>query len=57
MSVRAVPLKQDYPTLENQPENLIIEALSLTSMDDSSIGMPRIGEPNNLYPQLVRKGH
>ena len=34
LSVRDAHLKRDYPTLENQPESLINEAISLTSMDD-----------------------
>ena len=34
---RAAHLKHDYPTKENQPESLINEAISLTSIDDNSI--------------------
>ena len=53
-SARAGHLKHDYPTLENRPEGLINKGIFLTSMDDSSIRLARIAEPNNLYLQLAR---
>ena len=45
-STRAADSKLDYPTLENQPERLMNEAISLTSIDDSSVKLTRVGEPN-----------
>ena len=57
VSARAANLKHDYPMLENQPEDLINEAVSLTSMDGSSVKLTRVGEPNNLYLQLASDRH
>ena len=57
VSARTAYLKHDYPTLENQPESLINEVISLTSMDDSSVKLTRVGWPNNLYMHLARDGH
>ena len=57
VSARAAHLKHDYPALENQLEILINEAVSLTSIDDSSVELTIIGEPNNLYLHLARHGH
>ena len=56
VSVRAAQLNHDYPTLENQIESLINGAISLTSMDDSSIKLKRAGESNNPYLHLARDG-
>ena len=41
---RAAHLKHDYPTLENQTESLINEFMSLTSIDDSSVKLTRVGK-------------
>ena len=49
--------KLDYPTLENQSESLIYEAISLISTDDSSVKLTRNREPNNLYLYLARDVH
>ena len=57
VSARTTELKYDYPILENQPESLINEAISLTSMDESFVRLSRIGEPYNLFLQLARYGH
>ena len=35
-------------SLENQPENLLNKIISLTTIDDSSIKLTRIGKPNNI---------
>ena len=43
--------------LENQPESSIYEAISLTSMDDSSGKLIRVRETNNLYLHLARDRH
>ena len=43
-------LKHNYPTLKNQPESLINEAIALISIDDSAIRLTRVGEPSNLHP-------
>ena len=40
--------------LENQPESLLNETISLTSMGDSSVKLTRVEEPNNLYLHLAR---
>ena len=37
VNARAAHSKHDYPTMEKQPESLITEAISLTSLDDSSV--------------------
>ena len=57
VSARAKRLKYDYSTLENKPERLRNEPIPLTSMDDSSIRLTRVGESNNLYLDLARDGH
>ena len=49
--------KPPLPTAENQPESLINEAISLTSMDDCSIKQIRVREPINPYLHLARDGH
>ena len=46
-----IVIKDCYPALENQPECLINEAISLTSL------LTRIGEPNNLDVHLARDGY
>ena len=48
VSARIAHLQYDYPTLENQPESLINEALSLTSMDDCSVRLTKVEESNKL---------
>ena len=48
--------KHDYSTLENQSESIINEAISLISIDDSSVKLKRNGEPNNLCLHLAREG-
>ena len=45
VSARIAHQTYDYPTLENQPESLINEAISLMSIDDSSVKLIRNGEP------------
>ena len=57
MSARAANQKHDYPTLENQPETLTNEAISLISIDDSSAKLKRNGDPKNLFLNVVRNGH
>ena len=47
----------DNLTLENQPESLINEAISLISIDDSSVKLTINGEANNLYVHLAKDGH
>ena len=49
VSVRAAYSKHDYHTLENHTESFINEAISLTSIDESSVKLTRVGEPNNPY--------
>ena len=39
--------------LENQSECLINEAITLASINDVSIKLKRVGEPNNLYLNLL----
>ena len=41
-------LKNDYPTLKNQPENLINEGIYLTSIEDGFVKLTRVAEPNTL---------
>ena len=41
--------------VENLAESLINEAISLTSMDDSSDKISGIGEKNNLHLSLAKK--
>ena len=48
VSTSAAYQKYDYPTLENQPESSISEAISFISIDDSSINLTRNKVPNNL---------
>ena len=38
-------------------ENLINEPIYLTSMDDSSVKLTGVAEPNNIYLHLARDGH
>ena len=45
VSAKAAHQKYDCPTLENQPESLINEAVSI---DDSFVKLTRNDEPNNL---------
>ena len=54
---RAADLKHDYLTLENQLENVVNEAISITSIADSSAKLTRIGELNNLYLYLANGEH
>ena len=42
--------------MENQPERLINEAISVTSMDRAIVKLTRIVEPNNLYLHFARDG-
>ena len=56
VSARANYRKHDFPTLENQLESLINEAISLMSIDDSSVKLTRNGEPNKLFLYLARDG-
>ena len=42
---------------KNQPETLINEAISLISIDDSSVKLTINGELNYLYLQLASDGH
>ena len=42
-------------TLENQPESLINETMCLASIDNSSVKLTGVGEPNNLYLHLARE--
>ena len=55
VGARAANQKHDYTTLENHPESLINEAISLISLDDSSVKLIR--KPNNLYLHLARDEH
>ena len=57
VSARVAHFKHDYPILENQPESMMNEAISLTSIDDSSVKLTRVGEQNKLYLHLARDGH
>ena len=57
VTARVAHQKHDYCTLENQPERLINEAISLISVDDSSVKLTRNGEPNDLFLHLARDGH
>ena len=57
ISARADHQKHDYLTLENQPESLINEAISLMSIDDISVKLARNGEPNELFLHLARDRH
>ena len=54
---RAADLKHDYLTLENQLENVVNEAIPMTSMADSSVKLTIIGELNNLYLYLANGKH
>ena len=47
-------LKAHYPTLENQPESFINEAIPLILIDDSTVELTKNGEQNNLYLHLAR---
>ena len=55
-SARVANQKYDYVKLEKQPESVINEAISLTSIDDSFVKMTRNGEPNNLHLHLGHCG-
>ena len=46
--------KHDHHMLENQAESSIYEAISLISIDDSSIKLKRNEEPKKLYLHLAR---
>ena len=46
--ISAAYLKHDYLTLKNQPESLIFEAIALTSMDNSSVKLTGVVQPNKL---------
>ena len=48
LGARAAHQKHDDSTMKNQPESLINEAISLISINDSSVKLTRNGEPNNL---------
>ena len=54
VSARAALQTLDYPTLENQPESLIYEIISLISIDDSIVKLTRNRKPNNLYLHPTR---
>ena len=49
VSARAAELKHD------QPESLMKEVMSLTSMDDSFVKLTRVGGPNKLCLQEMGK--
>ena len=51
-SARAAHQKHDYSTLGNQPESFMNEAISLMSIDDSSVNLTRNGEQYNLFLHL-----
>ena len=54
-SARAEHSKARLLYVGNQPEDLINEAISWISMDDSSVKLTSwVGKPNNLYLQLTR---
>ena len=58
VSARAAHLNHSYPTLENELESLTNEAISLTSMDDSSVRLTRVGgEQNKICLYLARDGY
>ena len=52
VSARAAHQKHVFPTLKNQSESSIYEAISLISIDDSLVKLKRNGEPNNQYLHL-----
>ena len=57
VSARAAHSKARLPYAFNQFEDLINEAIFLTSMNDSFVRLARIEEPNNIYLHLARDGH
>ena len=55
---RATHSKHDYPTLGNQPENLINEAISFLDINERKLRQTeRVGVPNNLCLHLARNEH
>ena len=55
VSAKAALLKHIFSTLEYQPVSLINEATSLTSMDESSVKLTSVGEPDNPISHWQRK--